>query len=61
MDDFIQSIEWKHQMLGIHDDDAIVNANETKVHFLPEFECTIAARMSKLCPMLNLTLPPVAQ
>ena len=36
--DFVEYVLWKKQMLGITDDRAIVNADETNVYFSPSFE-----------------------
>ena len=40
-EDFIAHIQWKKDLLGIANDNAVVNGDETYVHFLPSFEQTI--------------------
>ena len=47
MDDFVQCIKWKRLMLGVINDDAIVNADKTNACFSPEFQQTVATRGSK--------------
>jgi hypothetical protein len=47
MDDFVQYIQWKKEVLGITDDGAVVNGDETNVYFSPSFEHTIAERGSR--------------
>ena len=38
---FLTHIQWKKELLGITNDDAVVNGDETCVHFSPSFECAI--------------------
>ena len=48
MDDFVKCIEFKRQLLGIADDSAIVNTDETIMHFSLEFQCAVAEKGSKM-------------
>ena len=51
--DFVEYIRWKKIMLGITDDRAIANADETNVYFSPSFERTIADRGSRTVAILQ--------
>ena len=44
IDDFLEYIEWKREMLGITNLDAVVNFDETNVYFSPQFNHTIETR-----------------
>ena len=45
--DFVSHMSWKKDMLGIANDDAIVNADETNAHFSHSFEGTIVNKGTK--------------
>ena len=47
MDDFLDHFHWKCDVLGINNEDAIVNADKTDVCFSPHFKRTIAEKRSK--------------
>ena len=51
--DFVEYIIWKKEMLGIADHKAVVNADETNVHFSPSFERTITDGGSRTVAILQ--------
>lgn len=47
IDDFVAYIKWKKLVMGITNDDAVANFDETNVYFAPTFDTTIEERGSR--------------
>ena len=55
-EDFLEHIEWKREMLGATNPDAIVNFDETNLYFPPQFNHTIKTRGARTVPVAEPNL-----